>query len=248
MTGLSLGAVLRAAVLAGLGAALVVSAFHSIVTEPLIDHAIALEAQMSAGRDAHEAPLVSRDTQRAGLVVGFVLYGLAAGLFAALVLQLGSRWLPGSTAAAKGVALGVLAYWSLALVPFLKYPANPPGVGDPETIASRQSLYLALLGLSVAVAAVSLALSPWFGRVLRSSGRGWLASLLVLAIFDAAIFVALPEHADPIHMPLDVVWSFRAVSLVGLTLFWVTLAVVFGVLLRQPRPEAMPSRSLPSGT
>jgi hypothetical protein len=38
----------------------------------------------------------------------------------------------------------------LALVPQIKYRANPPSVGNPDTIGQRTALYFAMLALSVA--------------------------------------------------------------------------------------------------
>jgi hypothetical protein len=49
-------------------------------------------------------------------------------------------------------------WFVLFLVPALKYPANPPAVGDPETIYYRESLYIGLLTIS-GFTALGLALS-----------------------------------------------------------------------------------------
>ena len=47
----------------------------------------------------------------------------------------------------------------MALLPFIKYPLNPPGVGDPETLLSRQLFQTLLFVLSVvATGAVLIAL------------------------------------------------------------------------------------------
>lgn len=37
------------------------------------------------------------------------------------------------------LALG--AFVALVIVPNIKYPANPPAVGDPETIGTRTGLF-----------------------------------------------------------------------------------------------------------
>jgi len=45
-----------------------------------------------------------------------------------------------------GIALLALAaFITIALVPMLKYPANPPAVGNPDTIGPRTGLYLSML-------------------------------------------------------------------------------------------------------
>lgn len=235
------GAVLKRAILAGLVAGLIVAAFHFVVTEPVIDQAIGLEEQLRPAGEAHEEPPVSRDAQRGGLVVGFVLYGLTWSALLGAIYSIGHRWLPQASAAGRAAFLSALAYWALALFPFIKYPANPPGVGDPETIGYRQMLYVAALLLGVAGAAGGIALL----RALVARARGgplpWVASLAFLAAYFALLYLVLPANPDEVRMPPEVVSSFRALSVAGLSLFWGALALVFGLLLRRapvarPRP------------
>ena len=64
--------------------------------------------------------------------------------------------------------------FTLFFIPFLKYPANPPSIGNSDTIGRRTTLYLILIALSllivvgVAVAARQLAarFGTWNGAVL----------------------------------------------------------------------------------
>ena len=150
---------LSAGLLAGLAAGLFAFAFG----EPLIDHAIAVEA---AGEPASHSgeDLVSRDGQRIGLFLATGLYGLAlGGLFALIFAVARGRvrarndiWLCAGLAAALFVAV--------VLVPFLKYPAAPPGVGDPATITERTLLYLTLVATSLLASARGLADRPQAAR------------------------------------------------------------------------------------
>src|SRR5262245_61007604 len=131
----------RAAILAGLVAAVLASAFHQILTESVIDRAIAAEEARAASQPghAHEAPVVSRGGQKIGLVVGLLIYGLVWGLLVGVGLSATRGWAPsGWSLGRRGLIVAGLAGWSVALFPFLKYPANPPGVGEPETIGYRQ--------------------------------------------------------------------------------------------------------------
>lgn len=227
-------ATLRGAGLAGLGAGLLVAAFHFVATEPLIDHAIALEEELAqAAAAGGEPPPVSRDAQRGGLVVGFLWYGGTWAMLFAVAFQLAQRWLPGSGAAQRGLLLALAGYWSVALFPFLKYPANPPGVGDPETITYRQMLYLGVLALSVLAAALAIALAHSVGRISPAPWAPWLAALAVLGAIDAVAYLLMPANPDLVRMPTDVVASFRVLSLVGLTLFWAILGVGFALLTRR---------------
>jgi len=241
---ISLGAVLRYALVAGLAAGLVAAVFHLVITEPVIDQAITLEESLSSAEAAHEEAIVSRDGQRIGLVVGFLLYGLTWGLIVALVYHAAQRWLPASSAAMKGLALALAGYWALALLPFLKYPANPPGVGDPETIAQRQMLYL----LFLAASAVSVGVAVTVGRLAGRGPANWVVTLGTLAALGVALYLAAPAYSDPIRMPMQLVADFRMRSLAGLSLFWIVLGLILALLLRQPatgqrlsRPHTAPA-------
>jgi len=223
----SFGSTLGRAILAGVAAAIVAAALHLVATEPLIDQAIAIEEQMHA---SDEAPVVSREIQRVGLVIGFILYGVTWAMLFAVVYQLARRWLPASTAPRRAIVLAIAGYWAVGLFPFLKYPANPPGVGEPETIAYRQALYMGLLALSVVGAAAALWLVRRLSRARGSSPGSWLGAIAFLALFAVAVYVLMPGNPDAINIPDEIISSFRALSLLGLTLFWVVLGVTFASL------------------
>lgn len=223
---------MRAALIAGIVAAALAAGFHLVLTEPVIDQAIALEEQLQGAGAEHEEPLVSRSAQRVGLVVGLLLYGLTWATIMGAVYHLGSRWIPAGGTAARGLALGLLAYWAVALLPFLKYPANPPGVGDPGTIAVRQGLYAGLLLISAVATALAIALAHHVARRTGSSWRGCAAGAATLGLVSLAACLALPPNPDAVRMPDEVVSSFRALSLAGLTLFWLLLTAGFALIVR----------------
>ncbi|MGH2521342.1 MAG: CbtA family protein [Anaerolineales bacterium] len=234
MKPLPIGATLKAALIAGVIASLLTAAFHFVITEPVIDQAIALEEQLSGADQTgvdHEAPIVSRETQRVGLVIGYLLYGLSwASLFGA-VYYLAQGWLPGSEAWRRGLTLALLGYWAVALLPFLKYPANPPGVGDPATIGYRQNLYLGLLALAVMGAVLAVAIYHRFDK-------RWLPTLACLGVFSAIVYLAMPANPDAVQMPGEIVGPFRVLSLAGLTLFWAALGIGFGWIARSQAESA----------
>jgi hypothetical protein len=217
-----LGAVLRAALLAGVAAGLVAALFHFVATEPVLDRAIALEEQARGLAGVHEEPLVTRGAQKIGLFVGFLGYGLSLGMLFAVVYHAAQRWLPGETLSVKGGLLALASWWAVTVVPFARYPASPPGVADPETVAYRQGLHFGVLLLSVVGTAVAVAL------VRR---RGWWG-LAFLGAFSAVVYAVAPAAPDVGDVPSDLVVTFRALSLGGLTLFWVVFGGTFAWLLR----------------
>jgi predicted cobalt transporter CbtA len=237
MRELSFGRVLLYATIAGLVAGLLVTIFHAVITEPVIDRAIGLEEQAAAqdttqAEGQHETPIVSRAVQKyVGLLVGYLFYGLTWALFFALVFFPLQRWLSQRGAWRGSLLLAALAWWAIVLVPFIKYPANPPAVGDPATIGYRQSLYLTLLLLSIGGTALAVLLGARLAR--QTKQPGWLLTCAGLAVVGVALIVLMPPNPDPITAPAELVAGFRVRSLVGLTLFWAAFGIVFGLATRR---------------
>jgi predicted cobalt transporter CbtA len=252
MPALTLGRTLSFAVIAGLLAGLLVTAFHWVITEPVIDQAIALEeanaaqAAPAASEESHshvEEPIVSRDFQKTGgLLLGYLLYGLTWSSFFSLVFFSLQGWLLRLGALRGGLLLAALFWWAIVIVPFVKYPANPPAVGDPETIGYRQTLYLSLLLLSASGAALAVWLSGRLARQLPLPR--WAVACVGLALVGALLVLVLPNNPDPITAPMDLINTFRVYSLIGLTLFWAVFGAAFSWLLQwslAQRPAPTPA-------
>lgn len=239
------GSLLLRGMLVGVLAGLLAFGFARIFGEPQVDRAIALEGTLGhshdhgdhdhaaapAGGAAEEPELVSRETQAGlGLLTGAVVYGAAiGGLFAlAFAFTYGRVGRLDARATAALLALG--AFLALVVVPGLKYPANPPAVGIPDTIGERTALFFLMLTISVTalVLAVNLALG-----LARRHG-GWTAGLIAGAVYIAIIAVAqvaLPVVNDvPDGFPADLLWQFRIASLGMHAVLWATIGLVFGAL------------------
>jgi drug/metabolite transporter (DMT)-like permease len=175
--------------------------------------------------------LVSRQTQAGiGLFTGLLVYcaafgGLFALGFAVAHQRMDEQLSPRATAA----ALAVLGFSTLCIVPLLKYPANPPAVGLPDTIAIRTELYLVLILSSLIVAIIAGMLR----NRLRPTWGAWNATLLALAGYCVVIISIahlLPNINEvPEHFPAPVLWQFRIASIGGQALLWATLGVGFGI-------------------
>ena len=81
--------------------------------------------------------------------------GGVVGLAAAGAMGRIAKLSPGASTA----LVGAIGYVSVVLVPFLKYPATPPAVGDGDTIAQRTLLYFTYLLVSLIAAAVCTGLA-----------------------------------------------------------------------------------------
>lgn len=176
--------------------------------------------------DEGEGTEVSRDSQRTwGLLTGSLAVGLALGGIVALVAagtigRMG-RLRPGQSTA----LITLLGFVAFALVPFLKYPANPPAVGSGDTIGDRTALYFGFVVVSVltAVAATYVALRlrtrlGTYGGVVAGAA-GYLAVMVVAG----QLFATVNEVGD---FPADTLWSFRRASLFTLATMWGVIGVV----------------------
>lgn len=221
----SLREVLKAAALAGLLAGLAAAGFHWIFTEPLIDRAVEMEERAHESSGASPtAPLVSRPVQKLGLFIGFLLYGGAWGLLFGLLAYAVRPWF--ADMGVQGFFLSVLLGWAAAIFPLLKYPANPPGVGEAETIGYRQGLYLVFIALSLTGTFAALGVE----RSFRHSSRARAGVLVAYLIYLVAIFFAMPFNSDAARLPAGLVREFHVLSLLGQLLFWTTMGGAFAWL------------------
>jgi len=221
---LKLGESLRAGLLAGVLAGIVWSLFSLAFTTPFIEKAIELE-QAAPGA---EPEAFSRNMMKFGMVVGFLLYGLMVGLLFGAVYALVRNKLPAATERNKGFLLAFLAYWSIGLLPFLKYPANPPGVGGEDDIVFRQATYAGFIAVSVLLAVAGVA---WFKYLSKATRLRWPLTIAGYGIFAAAAYFLMPVHSlPPVTLPPEMLSGFRAVSLGGMTVFWGALAINFVLL------------------
>ncbi|MGH2799162.1 MAG: CbtA family protein, partial [Thermoleophilaceae bacterium] len=211
MAGSTVRAFLVRGLVCGLLAGLAAGAFAFAVGEPGVERAIEIEEQASVGAPAGE-PLVSRDGQRAGLFLATGLYGLGIGGLYVLAFAA----VRGRTAARSDSSLALwlagALFVAVVLVPFLKYPANPPAVGDPATIGERTQLYVTLIAISL----LSL-LAGW--RIARRAGP--LAGALVFVVTVAVVAALLPGVNEvPRSFPADLLWDFRVASLGVQLMLW----------------------------
>lgn len=224
---------LKRGLAAGLLGGLLAALFAFVVAEPTIDRAIALEERAAATAPVaeHEDAAVSRDVQRrAGAPLGFAVVGAGVGALFGLLYAGLRRVTPQRDHWQRSLALGAAAVTALSLVPFLRYPANPPGVGDPDTVGDRTRYYLAAVVLGLAAV-----LGAW--RLLRALSRRGLSqpvrhaatAVAFLALVGAG-YAVLPDTRDAVAVPAPLLWDFRVQSLATQLLLWGALAATFGVL------------------
>ncbi|WP_405997855.1 CbtA family protein [Streptomyces sp. NBC_00829] len=227
MNSISVRALLLRGMLAGLIAGVVALVVAYTLGEGPVDSAIAFEESHAHEHGGEE--LVSRAMQStAGLATGVLVFGLAIGGIAALAfcVALGRIGRFGPRATAALVALGALL--SVYVVPYLKYPPNPPAVGDPETIGKRTTLYFLMILLSVLLTVAAVIL----GKRLAPRLGNWNASVAAAVAFVAAAglaFAFLPSFNEvPKGFPPTVIWDFRLATLAIQVTVWTVFGLVFG--------------------
>jgi predicted cobalt transporter CbtA len=268
--------------LAGGIGGLIAFVFARIFAEPVIQKAIDYESarddmldqlRKAAGQPVEAAgpDIFSRHVQRnVGIGVGMIGFGIAMGAIVAVVFAL----CLGRTGRVRPRPLALLVaaagFVTVYLVPFAKYPANPPAIGHEETIRSRGSLFLALMLTSVVCAVIAV----WLGQRLQPRFGTWNATLLAGIGYLTVIGIVmalLPDlgrlhgnlaeygsHATETPLPLtdsrgrlvfpgfpaDVLAQFRVYSMFAQLLLWGVIGVVFAPLadrvVRPPRATGAP--------
>lgn len=218
--------------IAGVVAGMVAAIFAYFISQPHIDAAIEIEEAHGA-EHGHEHALVSRGIQSTlGLLVAQAGYGVAIGGLFALVFALVYGRFGAYSARAYSMMLAAGAFLAVVLVPYVKYPANPPGVGGGGSIASRTELYFAFLAISLIVTGIAL-YSAW---VLIERWNGWATGIAMLAGYLAVMGVCgalLPTIDETGEFPASLLWNFRIGTLGNLVVLWVVLGLTFGALAQR---------------
>ena len=241
------GTLLVRGMLVGIVAGLLSFGFLKVYGEPQVDRAMAFEAQLDEAKaaaekakgmnmsDEEKPELVSRPVQAGiGLFTGVMVYCTAFGGLFALAFAFAYGRVPGAlTPQGVSALLAATGFVAIYLVPNLKYPANPPSVGDPETIGIRTALYFIMIAISIAAMVGAVA----FKRLFVSRFGEWNAILIVAACYIVLVALAgllLPVVNEvPDQFPAVVLWKFRIASLGAQFIMWATLGLLFGALTQR---------------
>jgi len=225
-------ALLIRGMLVGLAGGILAFCFAKIFGEPQVDLAIAFESKMDVAMGMPEGPeLVSRAVQASiGLFVGVVTYSTAlGGLFSlvyAYVYGRMGRFSPRATAA----ILAILGFVAIVVVPDLKYPANPPSVGHPDSIGFRTEWFFFMIVTSIAAMVLGMSLR----KALAERMDEWTAALLGILTFVVVVAVAMlimpTINEVPDAFPAVVLWRFRVAALGIQVVLWSTLGFGFGAV------------------
>lgn len=220
-----------------------------IVVEPVLAKAVALEG---AGEDTHghghgeaahahshdtgeAGEVVTRLQQQVGGVITVLVVAILMGVAFSVVYARSRHRLPGATDLGRSLALGFLAFAVMGLGPALAIPANPPGVGDPDTVNYRTLCYLLIIALGVLLVGASFGMRRHLALREVAAGTAWLLVAVMAVAGAAAILWLAPGPADivPASMPAALLWEFRIGSLAQLAAAWGVTGLVHGVLVQR---------------
>jgi Probable cobalt transporter subunit (CbtA) len=268
-------------VVAGALAGLIAFVFARIFAEPVIQAAIDYEAGRSeaeaalaaaAGQppSAEDPELFSRAIQgNLGIGVGMVAFGIAIGLFFAVAFCMAYGRTGNIRVRPLSLLVALFGFLGMFLIPFIKYPANPPAVGNHDTIRDRGALWV----LMVVVSIVVLLLAVVLGQRMQTRLGTWNATLvagaaaivvlgvvmaLLPALGELSTNVAesgsrLTETPQPVTDPsgkivypgfdADLLYRFRLYSVGAQILLWGVLGLVFAPLAERVfRAHGAPSQ------
>jgi predicted cobalt transporter CbtA len=209
-----------------------------VLVEPYLDEAINIENQnlFASGEEEDTLEFLVeyegyREWQKGGQLLAGVVLGTSIGALFGIVFALSKNSLPGNNDVKKSLVLAGIMWVTIYFIPFLKYPANPPTVGDAETVVLRGVLYLSFIAISGFAAVGFYKLSKIF------EGKKKLIGLVGYAALITAVFIAMPDNPDEVTAPPDLVEGFRIMSVLGVTSFWITIGFVLGLLWRKFNPN-----------
>ena len=214
----------------GLTAGIIHGAVNLVIVEPYLDQAISIENQnLFATGLAEDTPQFwaeyssYRDWQKSGQILAGGILGMSIGALFGIVFAYSRNALPKGHTVKKTFVLAAIMWFTIFLIPFLKYPANPPTVGEAETVVLRSILYLIFIAIS------GFSAVGFFMLYKKLENKKYLA-FVGYAVFITTVFFIMPPSPDEVTAPMDLVNNFRTMSVVAVSTFWIADAIILGLL------------------
>ncbi|MDH3341540.1 MAG: CbtA family protein [Nitrosopumilus sp.] len=224
--------------LSGASAGLIHGTVNFAIVEPYLDQAIGIENQnLFASGEEEDTPQFwaeyegYRVWQKSGQILAGVILGVSMGSLFGIVFVLSRNSLPGNNDIKKSIVLAGVMWSALYLIPFLKYPANPPTVGDGETVVLRAILYLSFIAIS------GIGVISFYQLSKKFKNNKKFVALIGYGLFITVVFVMMPENPDEITAPMNLVNEFRMMSVLGVTSFWMSIGIILGFFWHRLKPH-----------
>lgn len=192
--------------LAGLIAGILGFVFARIWAEPVINKAIDYESgrddvlnalNQAAGRPIEpDGPeIFSRSIQSTvGIATGIIGFSVAMGMLVAVAyLVLHGRFSIRPRTLAWCIA--AFGFVGVYLLPFVKYPANPPAIGHDFTIHTRGMLYLTMVAVSLVLLGLAVVAAHRLSARL-GTGRAILVAVVGFLVVYGIVLAVMPSLGD----------------------------------------------------
>jgi len=240
-------------------------AVNLVIVEPYLDEAIGIENQNRFTSGEAEDTLQFwvehnsyRDWQKSGQLLAGGILGMSIGALFGIVFAYSINSLPKGHTVKKTFVLAAIMWLTIFLIPFLKYPANPPPIGDADTVVLRGILYLSFIAIS-GFSAVG------FSRLYKKLENKKYLAFVGYAVFITAVFFIMPPSSiidwcyvdlskpflnfsgnlchitDEVTAPMDLVNGFRTMSVIAVTTFWIAEAIILGLLWQKYKTKLQES-------
>jgi len=224
-------------IISGGSAGLVLGCVNLVFVEPSLDQAIGIENQhlFATGEEKNTPEFQAkyegyRTWQKAGQVVAGGILGISLGSLFGIIFALSRNSLPGKTDIKKSLILAGMMWLTVYFIPFLKYPANPPTVGYPETLVLREILYVTFIAIS-GFSALG------FYKVSKKLKTKKFVAVLGYFVIVLITFIVMPDNPDQITTSMDLVNNFRIMSAFTISVYWLALGIILGMLWNYYKPH-----------
>ncbi len=208
------------------------------IVEPYLDQAIGIENQnLFASGEEKDTPEFRaeynsyRYWQKGGQVLAGAILGTSMGALFGIVYAFSRNALPAGNDLKKTFVLAGIMWFTVYFIPFLKYPANPPTVGDPDTVVLRAILYLSFIAIS------GFGAVGFYKLYKKLSSEKKIAAVVGYAVFISIVFALMPPNPDEVTAPMDLVNGFRAMSVIAVSIFWIAVAFILGAFWNKFQPD-----------
>lgn len=209
-----------------------------VLVEPYLDEAIGIENQNLFESGEAEDSLQFRAEyesyriwQKGGQILAGMILGTSIGALFGIVFAYARNVLPGKNHIKKALVLSAIMWFTIYIIPFLKYPANPPTVGDTETVLLRSVLYLSFIAIS------GFGALGFYQLYKKLQNIKKIFSFIGYFVFMSTMFIAMPNNPDTVTAPEELVNGFRIMSILAVSIFWISVAIILGFFWEKFHPH-----------
>lgn len=204
-------------ILAGINAALV-QPYTAVLADIELENLLA-EGEFDEEEFDVQLQSINFSQQYGSVAIGLLAGALVGGAFVVSKIRMAPL--------KAALLIAGIAWFTLYVIPAIKYPPSPEAVFNPEAAAAYQMLlagYTAVSGLAV------LAIAFGFRKVKRKE-KVLGAAALYLAVVAGAFF-AFPEYQseDDSFLPQPVLNAWRSAISLSMTAFWFALGAICALL------------------